>query len=204
MVMTSCWLCSAAGHGGCGWLSDVEELAAQEPEEHELRQPGLPQNHRGRPEHRHHQTRRQRGPHLPGGEFKCARMLAPPPRLILNLTRKLLCSNPPLISPQRPPTLTPADAAVPHTSSAFAHTDYTDYHNPSQSHKMETSPPHTHIHWLKSSAVSEPTNHWAAAECPLGVFLLWSHGLHFFCKNSIVQLLAMFTIHCVRNQWPTV
>lgn len=60
---------SAVGHGRGGRVPDVEELAAEEPEEHELRQSRLPEDHRGGPQHWHHQTRSQRGPHLPCCEW---------------------------------------------------------------------------------------------------------------------------------------
>jgi len=63
-------LCSAAGDGGGRRLPDVEKLAAEEPEEHELWQPRLPEDHRRRPQHWYYPARCQRRTHLPCGEFK--------------------------------------------------------------------------------------------------------------------------------------
>lgn len=71
------WLClcsfvplfSVAGDGGSRRLPDVEKLAAEEPEKHELWQSSLPEDHRRRPQHRHHPAQRQCGTHLSCGEL---------------------------------------------------------------------------------------------------------------------------------------
>lgn len=66
---TGCPLLSAPGHGSSRWLPDVAKLAAEEPEEHELWQPGLSEDHRRRPQHWYHPTRCQRRTHVSRGAY---------------------------------------------------------------------------------------------------------------------------------------